>query len=202
MASKPNQQERTPESPRRRNPKAENEIAKRASACVRGCPLWLKCLIIPLYLLFFTACWSTSGGETVRITKWLGSSMVNIAVTAGITYQATTKLVPTNQQCESEITPPSTAQYSTNNQEPLPTPTYLISHKPTSLDKENKKSTATGTTHQREINSCDWINKDGKLAIWTACALSAAYIAYQTGKHQARKNYHLIPHPLSCITTQ
>ena len=62
-------------------------------------PTWMKFMFFPFYLCCFAACWSTTGGDSCRVVKWVGTSMATAAATTGITYQTTVWLVPALQNC-------------------------------------------------------------------------------------------------------
>ena len=59
----------------------------------------MKILFFPFYLCCFAACWSTTGGNSCRVIKWVGTSVVTAAATTGVTYQTTMWLVPALQNC-------------------------------------------------------------------------------------------------------
>ena len=111
---------------------------------VHNHPTWLKVLFFPFYLFCFAACWSTSGGDALRIAKWLGTSVATAAATTGVTYQTTMWLVPALQHCEYGVPPPTVApappQYPTeltwkniHKRETLPNPANLLSNEQASL---------------------------------------------------------------------
>ena len=93
---------------------AEDATSPNPSARIRKHPTWLKILFFPVYLLCFAACWSTSGGEALRVAKWLGTSLATSAATTTITYTTTLWLVPALQRCQSRVpsitTNPTTQQ--------------------------------------------------------------------------------------------
>ena len=87
---------------------AEDATSSNPSARIRKHPTWLKILFFPVYLLCFAACWSTSGGDAMRVAKWLGTSVATAAATTTITYTTTLWLVPALKGCHSEVQSPTT----------------------------------------------------------------------------------------------
>ena len=115
-----------------------NECSKYASACVREYPVWLKCLLLPGYIFFFAACWSTKGDDSVRIAKWMVTSAATATVATGVTYQAIRWHEPIPQPCDWDVlTPPSHWENITQS-EILPTAAPLHSNKTQNLDLQER----------------------------------------------------------------
>ena len=110
-----------------------NECSKYASACVSGYPVWLKCLLLPGYIFFFAACWSTKGDDSVRIAKWMATSVATATVTTGVTYQATRWHEPTSQPCDWDVLTPPPHWENETQPEILPSAAQLHSNKTQSL---------------------------------------------------------------------
>ena len=117
-----------------------NECSKYASACVSGYPVWLKCLLLPGYIFFFAACWSTKGDDSVRIAKWMATSAATAIVTTGITYQAIHWRKPTSQPCDGDVLTPPLHWENVTQSEILPTAAPLHSNKTQNLELQERHS--------------------------------------------------------------